>query len=269
MPTPLQILLDPVTLTVLALYGALMLWEAMLPARQLPAVRGWRLRAILVFAAYLMASAYLPTLWADWLAPLRVFDLTGANTWVGAGIGVLVYELAAWAWHRSLHGSSTLWRFSHQWHHSAERLDTYGAFWFSPLDIVGWTAVSSLCLTVIVGLSPQATFAATAVITFLAIFQHTNVRTPRWLGYLVQRPESHSWHHARGVHAKNYSDLPIFDLLFGTLHNPHDFAPEQGFHQGASTRLLDMLRGQDVSTPNNRRKHAFDEAMAPMGLFDR
>ena len=35
-------------------------------------------------------------------------------------------------------------------HHSAERLDTSGAFWFSPLDIVGWTALSSLCLAVTV-----------------------------------------------------------------------------------------------------------------------
>ena len=37
-----------------------------------------------------------------------------------------------------------------------------------------------------------------------------NVRTPQWLGYLVQRPESHSVHHQRGVHAYNYSDLPLF-----------------------------------------------------------
>jgi sterol desaturase/sphingolipid hydroxylase (fatty acid hydroxylase superfamily) len=247
MPTPLQILLDPVTLTVIALYGALMVWEAVAPARKLPAVRAWRLRAIASFLVYIMVSAYLPILWASWLAPIQLFDLSGYNTWAAAAIGVLVYELGAWAWHRSLHGSNTLWRFLHQWHHSAERLDTYGAFWFSPLDMVGWTALSSVCLT-LVGLSPEATFAAVAVITFLAVFQHTNVRTPRWLGYIVQRPESHSWHHARGVHAKNYSDLPIFDLIFGTLNNPRDFAPEQGFHVGASTRLVDMLRGKDAST---------------------
>ena len=40
-------------------------------------------------------------------------------------------------------------------HHSAERLDTWGAFWFSPLDMVGWTAVFSLSLT-LVGLTPEA-----------------------------------------------------------------------------------------------------------------
>jgi sterol desaturase/sphingolipid hydroxylase (fatty acid hydroxylase superfamily) len=41
-------------------------------------------------------------------------------------------------------------------HHSAERMDSYGAFYFSPLDIVGFTFLTSLSLTVVVGLSAQA-----------------------------------------------------------------------------------------------------------------
>jgi hypothetical protein len=44
MPTPLQILLDPVSLTVLGLYGALILLEALFPARSLPQVKGWKTR---------------------------------------------------------------------------------------------------------------------------------------------------------------------------------------------------------------------------------
>ena len=32
----------------------------------------------------------------------------------------------------------------------AERLDTWGAFWFSPLDVLGFTAVASLALVVVV-----------------------------------------------------------------------------------------------------------------------
>ena len=38
MPTPLQILLDPISLTVLGLYGVLILLEALFPARPLPPV---------------------------------------------------------------------------------------------------------------------------------------------------------------------------------------------------------------------------------------
>jgi sterol desaturase/sphingolipid hydroxylase (fatty acid hydroxylase superfamily) len=120
-------------------------------------------------------------------------------------------------------------------HHSAERVDTYGAFWFSPFDMVGWTVLSSLALTLVVGITPEATTVVLLATALLAVFQHTNVKTPQWLGYFVQRPESHSHHHERGVHARNYSDLPVFDLLFGTFHNPRDFAPQSGFYDGASS----------------------------------
>ncbi len=86
--------------------------------------------------------------------------------------------------------------------------------------------------------------------------------SPRWLGYFIQRPESHSRHHARGVHANNYSDLPIFDLLFGTFDNPREFAAETGFYDGASARVVEMLCGRDVAEPG--RAQRFGDAMRPL-----
>ena len=246
MPSPLELLLDPLTLSVLGIFAALAIWEALFPARTLPRVRLWRTKGLVAFLAFIAVSSYLPFLWVEWLAPLQIFDLSAWSTLAGATVGVLLYEAGVWAWHRSLHGSDFLWRYFHQLHHSAERLDTWGAFWFSPLDMVGWTVLVSLSLT-LVGLSPQAVFATVCVTTFLSVFQHLNARTPRWLGLLVQRPESHSWHHARGVHAHNYSDLPLFDILAGTWKNPGEFAPEQGFHAGASSEFGNLLRGRDVA----------------------
>jgi sterol desaturase/sphingolipid hydroxylase (fatty acid hydroxylase superfamily) len=101
-----------------------------------------------------------------------------------------------------------------------------------------------------VGVTAEAATVVLLSTTFLSIFQHGNFRTPRWLGYIVQRPESHSFHHERGVHARNYSDLPVFDLLLGTFYNPPRFAPETGFYHGASKRIADMLRFRDVSAPS-------------------
>lgn len=83
--------------------------------------------------------------------------------------------------------------------------------------------------------------------TLMAAFQHTNPRTPRWLGYLLQRPESHSVHHQRGVHRWNYSDLPLWDIVFGTFRNPKGFARQAGFHDGASAKILQMLAFRDVA----------------------
>jgi sterol desaturase/sphingolipid hydroxylase (fatty acid hydroxylase superfamily) len=150
-----------------------------------------------------------------------------------------------------MHGSNFLWRTVHQMHHIAERLDTYGAFWFSPLDMVGWTALGSLCLTLIVGVTPAAATLVLLTTNFLAIFQHANIRTPRWMGYFIQRPESHTVHHGRGLHRYNYSDLPLMDMLFGTFRNPASYDMETGFYDGASGRVLDMLAFRDVSRPQD------------------
>jgi sterol desaturase/sphingolipid hydroxylase (fatty acid hydroxylase superfamily) len=176
-------------------------------------------------------------------------DLTALGTWGGALAGLLLYEAGVYVWHRTMHGSDALWFTFHQMHHSAERLDTYSAFWASPLDMVGWTALGSICLTLIIGITPEAATLVLLATTFCSIFQHSNIRTPRWLGYFIQRPESHSYHHERGVHGRNYSDLPVFDMLFGTFYNPRDFAPATGFYDGASSRLGDMLLFRDVSRP--------------------
>lgn len=246
-PTPLDLLVDPVSLAVFALYGSLIAAEALAPARPLPPVKGWRTRGLVAFAAYFLLSSYLPLLWTEHLARFRLFDLTGLGTLAGAAVGLLVYELGVYAWHRSMHASDRLWRVFHQMHHSAERIDTFGAFWFSPLDMIGWTVLFSLSLTLVVGLTPEASTAVLLAATFLSVFQHSNLRTPRWLGYLVQRPESHSRHHERGVHAGNYSDLPLFDLVFGTFHNPRHFAAQAGFEDGASSRVTDLLLARDVS----------------------
>lgn len=249
MPTPAEVLLSPATWVVFGLYAALILWEALAPARRLPVVNGWRLRGLASFAAFFAVSTWLPFLWTEHLARFQLFDLTGLGTWGGAAAGLFVYEAGVYAWHRSMHGADALWLGFHQMHHSAERLDAFGAFWFSPLDMIGWTALSSLALGLVVGISPEAATLVLYATTFLGIFQHANVRTPRWLGYLVQRPESHSFHHERGVHARNYGDLPLFDLAFGTFHNPRGFAAEAGFYLGASSRFADMLMMRDVSQP--------------------
>ena len=249
MPTPLDILLDPISLGVLALYAAMMLWEAIAPARTLPVVDGWVARALGSFAVYFYLSSYLPLLWDGFLAQYQVLDLTHLSTLGGALAGLLVYNALLYGWHRAMHGSNALWRSFHQMHHSAERIDTFGAFFFSPLDMIGFTFLGSLALTLGVGLAPQAVTLFLFIAMFLGIFQHANVNTPHWLGYIVQRPESHTIHHGRGLHRYNYADLPIFDILFGTFRNPKSYEMETGFYAGASSRIGEMLICRDVAEP--------------------
>jgi sterol desaturase/sphingolipid hydroxylase (fatty acid hydroxylase superfamily) len=247
MPTPLDLVLDPISLCIITLFGGLWLAEGLWPGRPLPQVPAAQARGFLWFTVYFFGSSYLPYAWADALAPYRLFDLTSWPTPAQVLLGVLAYELVGYFYHRALHASDFLFRFVHQTHHASERLDVPSAFAFHPLDIVGWTLVTTIGLSVVVGLSAAATAASILIVTFLSIFQHANLRTPRWVGYLVQRPESHSRHHARGHHRNNYADLPLFDLAFGTFENPAEFSSLSGYCDGASTRLGDLLLGRDVA----------------------
>src|SRR3546814_8465602 len=82
--------------------------------------------------------------------------------------------------------SEPLGRSMHQMHHSAERVDIWGAFYFHPLDMVDWVFLGSLCLVGIVGLTPEATLIVSIMAVFCAMFQHANLKTPYWLGFIVK-----------------------------------------------------------------------------------
>lgn len=247
--SPIDLLIDPVSLIVIGIYGALMLWEAIFPARKLPHVKYWRLKGILAFLLFFFLSSYLPIIWDGYLAAYQLFDLSQLGTYWGALVGVVLYEFGEYVWHRTMHNSNFLWKTMHQMHHSAERIDSYGAFYFSPLDMIGWVALGSITLVLAAGFTPEATTLIILITTFLTIFQHSNVKTPAWLGYFIQRPEAHTVHHAKGVHAYNYAGITIFDILFGTFKNPKNYEHESGFYLGASNRIKDMLLFRDVTKP--------------------
>jgi hypothetical protein len=39
----------------------------------------------------------------------------------------------------------------------------------------------------------------------------------------------------------------VFDLLFGTFHNPREFASQTGFHDGGYSRVIEMVMGRDLA----------------------
>lgn len=222
--------------------------ERVRPARPLPRIRGWKLLGVACFLMTGAISSTLPLLYRHFARAHRLLDLERLGTFGGALVALLGTDLVSYWFHRLRH-RPVLWRLMHQMHHSAERLDTFGSSFFHPFDIAGETVVSGLAATMLLGVSPEGAALAGLISVFLSIFQHSNLRTPRWLGYLVQRPESHSIHHARGVHAFNYSNLPLWDMVFGTFRNAERFEPETGFYDGASRRLGAMLVFRDVSRP--------------------
>jgi sterol desaturase/sphingolipid hydroxylase (fatty acid hydroxylase superfamily) len=233
------------------LIPAFLLLDLVVQRRRYTKPRFWRLRGLAVTVAIFFFTGYVAASWSRLLGDFHLFDLSGLGTFAGAAVGVAVYELAHYAYHRGVHRHDFLWRrFGHQLHHSAESLDAFGAYYLHPIDAAMFTTWSSLVFVPLLGLSLEATVVGALFLTFNAMFQHANIATPRWLGFLIQRPEMHHLHHARGVHRHNYADLPIIDLLFGTYRNPRTIDDLScGFYDGASSRVTAMLLGRDVSQP--------------------
>jgi sterol desaturase/sphingolipid hydroxylase (fatty acid hydroxylase superfamily) len=218
-------------------------------SRRFDAPRWWRLRATLVSLLTLALSIGVTLLWARVFDGVALLDGAALGTLGGAAVGILVYELLHYWYHRAAHKVPALWRAAHQMHHSAESVDAFGAYYLHPLDTFFFTTWSSLVFFPLLGLDALAGALAALFLTFNAVFQHANIRTPRWLGYIIQRPEMHGVHHAREVHQHNYSDLPLWDMLFGTYKNPATWEGEAGFYHGASSRIGAMLIGRDVTSP--------------------
>lgn len=238
----------------LAILPGFLVADLLLPHRGDRALRAWRLRASAVTALNFGLSLALGHAYALIFAGTPLLDGRALGPWGGAAAGVVVYEFFHYWYHRTAHRFDWLWRLGHQMHHSAESLDPWGAYFLHPLDAAVFLSMSSLVLFPLLGLEPSAAAWATAFLTFCSVFQHARIRTPRWLGWVIQRPESHAVHHERGVHGSNYADLPLWDMIFGTCRNPRSGEGlQQGFYDGASARVVDMLAFRDVSAPPPRK----------------
>lgn len=232
---------------VIAMFAAFALLDHLGHGHQLENVRYWPLLGLASTLLYFAIATYAPFLWDAWLGENRAIPADSLPFWTQVVGGFLIYEFGVYWWHRAMHSFDWLWRLTHQMHHSAERVDIWGAFYFHPLDSLGWALLGSLCLVGIFGVSADAGLVIAIATTVPAMFQHTNIRTPTWLGFIIQRPESHSIHHKRDLHAFNYGDIPLFDLLFGTFRNPSTWQESAGFHKGSTTELGAMLWFRKIS----------------------
>jgi sterol desaturase/sphingolipid hydroxylase (fatty acid hydroxylase superfamily) len=227
-------------------FVALLLLEALAPAQRRPFSLRWRLQG---FVAFMLTGAVFrlaPLPWIETARAHQVLHLDGLPTVVGALLAIFVVNLIGYFWHRARHAVPALWRL-HQLHHSAERLDVSGGPLFHPLEVAIMGSLVAGVSVWLLGISQDAAALAGMIGFFTATFEHANVKTPRWLGYLIQRPESHSVHHARGLHAFNYADIALIDMLFGTYRNPTAREEAFGFYEGSSKKILPMLALIDVS----------------------
>jgi sterol desaturase/sphingolipid hydroxylase (fatty acid hydroxylase superfamily) len=232
---------------IVAIGVAFLVLERLWPASQLPRVRGWWARVAVVNFCQLGIVALAGQTWDRWMQGASLLhlgrhmdDVTAAL--IAYGVSCVIY----YGWHRVRHESAWFWRVCHQLHHSPRRIEVLTSFYKHPAEIALNSMLSSAIVYPLLGCSVRAAAIYTLLIAVAEYFYHWNVRTPRWLGWLIQRPESHRVHHEYRRHTKNYADLPVIDWLFGTLENPSCDVRRCGFNPRREARFDEMLAARDV-----------------------
>jgi sterol desaturase/sphingolipid hydroxylase (fatty acid hydroxylase superfamily) len=200
--------------------GVMIAVERAMPGSVLPRVPGWWGRVVAINAFQVGIALLSGFTWNAWLQGASLFHASEWPHALGVSITYFVSTLVFYWWHRVRHESKFWWLAAHQIHHSARRLEVFTSFYKHPFEIALNSALSASICYPLMGCSVTQGAAYTLVIALAEMFYHWNVRTPRWIGIWVQRPESHRLHHRRFHHACNYRDLPLWDWLFGTFSNP-------------------------------------------------
>lgn len=243
-----------VLLVIIASFFVFMGVELLWPShRHLPEIPRWRLIGLAGFVLSVAVNVIAPLAILPLLASLHLLDLSGWGAWAALPTVVLTTFFTYWS-HRVQHYFDVLWRMGHQLHHSVARVDTASAFIFHPVDVVIQVFWALLAGTLL-GITPVAGAIAGVLGIWIGFYQHWNIDTPRWTNWIVQRPEAHVLHHEFDVHARNFGDMPLWDMLFGTYANPsRSDDVRTGFEPDRARRWLAMMAMVDVNQRTGRER---------------
>jgi sterol desaturase/sphingolipid hydroxylase (fatty acid hydroxylase superfamily) len=223
-----------------------LLVERVWTGRQLPETPGFVARALALNAVQLGLTLGTRKLWLWLFHGVALVHLSALGPPVAQGFCVwFVSTFVYYWWHRLRHAAG-FWRVFHQVHHSPARIEVLTSFYKHPIEMLSDILLSATLAYGILGISLEGAFWLNFFAATAEYFYHANFRSPRWLRYLIQTPELHSVHHQLDVHSYNYSDLPLWDRLFGTYKDAVSFAPECGFPRDNERKLGAMLRFRDV-----------------------
>ena len=214
---------------------------------KLPEVPTWTIRVLAVNFVQLGVVLLAGISWEKWLSSWSLFHLSVYVSPVAGGtIAYFIATFIFYWWHRWRHRIDFLWTHFHQIHHSPQRIEVITSFYKHPLEMVVNSIIGSLLVYTLLGLDLKAAGIYTVCTALGEFFYHTNIKTPRWIGYIFQRPEMHRIHHEYNKHNNNYGDIVWWDMLFGTYENPKEFKTSCGFDNEKEQRLGDMLKFKDV-----------------------
>jgi len=237
----------------LSILAGMAMWELLAPRRrhEIPRLLRWgsnlgivALNTVLVRLAFPLVVVGLAVLAAErgW-GLLNTLELP---LWASIVLGVLALDLAVYLQHVMFHAVPLLWRL-HRMHHADLEFDVTTGLRFHPVEIL---LSMGLKLGVVAALGPPAI----AVLIFevllnaTSMFNHGNVRLPRWLDrrlrWFVVTPDMHRVHHSIYPEESNSNfgfNLPWWDRLLGT-YRPQ---PREG-HEGMTIGIEQFRTRHDL-----------------------
>ena len=158
---------------------------------------------------------------------LGLLYLVEIPLWVTFLLGIAVYDLSSYWFHRAAHFLPLVWRF-HRVHHSDTTMDSTTFLRGHPLETMFWFGFSAIVASAVFGLDLKTLGIYYFILIPMLFLEHANFKYPKWLdktlGLIITTPNLHKVHHEQDEYYtnSNYADIFIFwDRLFGTFkHKP-------------------------------------------------
>ncbi len=152
---------------------------------------------------------------------LGLFNNINLPNWLIITLSVLLLDLMIYWQHRIFHLVPMLWRF-HKVHHADSHIDASTGLRFHPIEILLSILLKGLAV-LLLGVPAIAVIIFEVALNGFALFNHANIRLPRWLEYplraILITQVLHRIHHSQVVEETNSNygfSVSWWDRLFGS-----------------------------------------------------
>jgi sterol desaturase/sphingolipid hydroxylase (fatty acid hydroxylase superfamily) len=158
------------------------------------------------------------------LAAGHAGPMTDWPLWLAVPAAILAFDFFQYWQHRWSHEADNpfkafLWK-THAAHHLPEQVYVLMHPAGHPFNFILLQGLIRVPLFYVLGVSPEALFAATAIIGLQGLVSHCNVDIRAgWFNYIFAGTELHRFHHSADIaEGKNYAVvLSLLDVIFGTF----------------------------------------------------
>lgn len=150
-----------------------------------------------------------------------LLNLLAWPAWIEIIIAIVLLDMLIYWQHVASHRLPLLWRL-HKVHHADRDIDVTTGVRFHPIEIIFSMLYKMVCI-VILGPAVMAVLLFEVLLNACALFNHANLRLPRWLDLTLRifivTPDMHRVHHSvieKETNSNYGFSLSLWDRIFGS-----------------------------------------------------